>query len=290
MRGTVRHGHGHGLGLGRGPGPGRGPGLAEVAVAAHRLAVLLGTGVSPARALEHVRADLLEADPGFRVLRDVATATGSPFACGLRAYASALRVFAAAERDATVALSGPRATSRLVLVLPGVAVVFGALLGEDTIGVLLGTAVGWTCLGAGSGLMLAGWAWSRQLLRRAGDVDRLPGLMPELMATAMSGGVSVARARAIVESACERERLAGDWTPVDEAVRLGAAAGAPVAELLRAESEEARAAAIAEARARAERLSVTLMLPLGVCVLPAFVAVGVVPMMVAIVGSTIATI
>jgi len=265
------------------------PALGETATAAHRLAVLLGTGVPPARALEHVRGELLEGDAGFRALREVATAAGSPFAQALRAYAGVLRGLAAVERDARVALAGPRATSRLVLVLPLVAVVFGTLLGQDTLGVLLGTPLGWVCIALAAALTLAGRAWTGRLLRHAGEMDPHPGLGAELMATAMGGGVSVARARSIVEAACEREGVAVDWARVDAGVRLSEAAGAPVAELLRAEAEDARAEGVAAARERAERLAVTLMLPLGVCVLPAFVAVGVVPMMAAVIGSTLAS-
>jgi len=217
----------------------------------------------------------------------VSAAAGAPLAPTLRVYAELLRGFAAAERDRRIALAGPRATSRLVLVLPAVAVAFGALLGQDTLGVLFGTPIGWACLGIGSALGIAGWGWTRALVRRATGAEPSPGLGEELTAVAMSGGVSVPRARELVGIAFSRYRLAGDRTRADSALALAAAAGAPAGELLRAEAEECRRTTIADAKERAERLSVTLMLPLGVCVLPAFVVVGVLPLMVAVVGSTL---
>ncbi|MBH0110832.1 hypothetical protein I6E81_11695 [Salinibacterium sp. NG22] len=44
----------------------------------------------------------------------------------------------------------------------------------------------------------------------------------------------------------------------------------------------------AAARAGAAALSVRLMLPLGLCVLPAFMVLGVLPLMVAVISSTVA--
>ncbi len=220
----------------------------------------------------------------------VSVESGAPLAASLRNYATLLRGFAEAGRSARVALSGPKATSRLVLVMPVLGLVLGATLGQDMLGVLFGTPLGLACLLVGSGLMTAAWAWNRALLRRAAAGDRLPGLLAELVATAMSGGVSADRARTLVAAAAARYRIAADFTEVESAMRVATSAGAPVAELLRAEAEEARRTALAEAAERAERLSVSLMLPLGACVLPAFLALGVIPMMVGIVSSTIAAI
>jgi tight adherence protein B len=47
-------------------------------------------------------------------------------------------------------------------------------------------------------------------------------------------------------------------------------------------------AARTAARRTAERLGVRLMLPLGACVLPAFLLIGVVPILLGIVSSTLA--
>ena len=60
----------------------------------------------------------------------------------------------------------------------------------------------------------------------------------------------------------------------------------PGAPLLRSEAAEHRRDARAAAAMAAERLGVLLMLPLGACVLPAFLLVGVVPLFVALFSST----
>ena len=269
------------------PGPGPGPGAGAAQGAAGRLVQDLGRVQRPDRISRAVPSGVSAAWLGLATTWSVAAAAGAPLAATLRAHAELLRGFAVAERDTRIALAGPRTTSRLVLVLPVVAIAFGALLGQDTLGVLLGTPIGWACLVVGMVLGAAGWWWTRGLLRRAAASDPMPGLAEELTAVAMSGGSSVARARELVDRAFARYGLCADRSRSDAALELAAASGAPAGELLRAEAEERRRAAVADARERAERLSVSLMLPLGVCVLPAFVAVGVVPLMAAVIGSTL---
>jgi tight adherence protein B len=72
-----------------------------------------------------------------------------------------------------------------------------------------------------------------------------------------------------------------------EVLELAQRAGVPAAALLRAAAEDVRDDAAAAGLAAAERLSVRLVLPLGVCVLPAFVLVGVVPVVVGVLSSTV---
>jgi tight adherence protein B len=74
---------------------------------------------------------------------------------------------------------------------------------------------------------------------------------------------------------------------VDAVLALSQRAGVPAAELLRAEADEARADARADAQAAAARLGVRLMLPLGLCVLPSFMVLGVLPLIVSIVSATV---
>ena len=69
---------------------------------------------------------------------------------------------------------------------------------------------------------------------------------------------------------------------------LSARAGVPAAALLRAEADEARRDARAAAQKAAAVLGVRLMIPLGVCVLPAFMALGVAPLLIAVISSTVA--
>ena len=78
-----------------------------------------------------------------------------------------------------------------------------------------------------------------------------------------------------------------DTAALDEPLALSRAAGVPAAELLRSAADEARRDARASAQAAAARLGVMLMLPLGACILPAFFAVGVVPLLATVLTSTV---
>lgn len=68
---------------------------------------------------------------------------------------------------------------------------------------------------------------------------------------------------------------------VDAAASLGTAAGP----MLLAEAEAARGRTLAELERQAERLAVRVLLPLGVCILPAFIVLGVLPVLLAVMGS-----
>lgn len=280
--------------------------LDAIARVAQRLSVLLAAGVSPTSAWgyleqgthppigDDVVASLLAAADEQRAWRGIAAAwrvatdAGAPLAPSLAQFAVGLRSLADAQRDTEVALAGPVATSRLVMALPVVGVLFGMLLGFNTLGTLLTTPPGIACLVLGTVLLLVGARWNRRLVRRAQPTDVLPGLQLELLAIAVSGGGSLDRALASVSAAmleCGLPPLDG---AADATLALSARAGVPARSLLLAEADDARRQARAAAQAAAAVLAVRLMLPLGLCVLPAFMVLTVAPMVIAIVSSTVA--
>ncbi len=215
----------------------------------------------------------------------VATESGAPLAPSLRGLANSLRDLSETQREIEVALAGPAATAKFVTVLPIVGILFGLGLGFDTLGTLVGTVPGVMCLVFGVGLMLAARAWNRRLLHSATPKDPTPGLSLELLAIAVSGGASLDRARQAVADALDRCGL--DATGDEDGVlELSRRAGVPAGLLLRSEAEQTRRGARSDARRKAASLSVTLMIPLGVCVLPAFLLLGVAPLMIAVLSST----
>ena len=284
--------------------------LDDTARLCQRLAVLLAAGVSPSTAWsyldghEHRAADLpvslAEINPGLAAAWRVATTAGAPLAATLGSFAAGLRALADAQRETQVALAGPVATARLVLGLPIVGILFGTVLGFNTLGTLFTTVPGLICLATGVALLLVARRWNRRLVAAAQPTDLLPGLSLELMAIAVSGGGSLDRARASVEAALDEflpstranftssDAVEHELTRVDEVLALSGRAGVPAAALLRAEADEARRDARAAAQKAAAVLGVRLMIPLGVCVLPAFMALGVAPLLIAVISSTVA--
>ncbi|MHA7987361.1 type II secretion system F family protein [Rathayibacter sp. CAU 1779] len=234
------------------------------------------------------RTAVREAWGGFAAAVSVATDAGAPLADALRDLAGSLRDLGQAQRDRTTALAGPRATARTVLALPAVGILFGAGLGFDTLRVLFATPMGIGCLVVGAVLMLAAAAWNRALLRRATPKDSLPGMTPDLLAIAMSGGGSVASAKVRVGNACERFGLPStNDAAVESVLNLAERAGVGTVELLRAEAEQLRRDARGAAQMASAALAVRLMIPLAVCVLPAFMVLSVAPLVMSILSSTV---
>jgi tight adherence protein B len=220
----------------------------------------------------------------------VATVAGTPLAPSLRSVAIALRAWADAQREVQIALAGPVATARMVMGLPAVAVGFGILLGFDPLRTLFTTSLGLVFLSIGLVLIgVAAW-WNRRLVAQAQPEDINPGLLCELTAIGISGGSSASRARELVDGAlaeCRITVLPEDRAVVERIIELSARAGVPSAELLRAEAEELRRLARASAAKKAAVLSVRLMLPLGLCILPAFMVLGVAPLALSLMSSTV---
>jgi tight adherence protein B len=295
-----------------------------VASIVQRLAVLLSAGVAPPSAwgylvpddgaasgstlgvVAEAIANLVPADEailgavdaspdsaGWRGLAAawrVATDAGAPLAPTLADLAASLRDLAETGRQVRVALAAPIATARMVMALPAVGLLFGLALGFDTLGTLFGTPAGLVCLVVGVGLMLAARFWNRRLVRSAAPTVHSPGLALDLVAIAVSGGASTERALRAVEGACERSSipLEEDRLVVDGVLQLSRRAGVPAAALLRSEAGETRRRARSEGARRAATLSVTLMLPLGLCILPAFMLLGVAPLLISVISSTVA--
>ncbi len=216
----------------------------------------------------------------------VATTVGAPLAESLRGLAAALRDAQEAADEVRVALAEPAGTARLMAWLPLVAVGLGAALGFDTISVLVGHPLGLGCLAAGAALILAAHRWNAVLVRRASAGGGIPGHTAELLAIALSGGVSIERATAIVAAA---GGATGDTTGGEgdalAVLALSRSAGVPAVELLRASAAHSRHRARVEGRLRAARLSSRLLLPLGVCTLPAFLLLGVAPMLLSVMST-----
>ncbi|WP_235829315.1 type II secretion system F family protein [Gulosibacter macacae] len=241
--------------------------------------IVRGGGDAAAELREHPHASWRALGATWRL----AERTGAPLGPALRDLAAGFRDLGQSERDVSVALSGPASTSRLVTALPLIGVALGALLGFDTLGVLTGEPVGWLLVAIGVGLLVAGWWWSRTLVRRASKRPTTPGFGLDLVAMGMHGGGAADAIVSEVRSTLRAFRL--EPSGIERAspvLELATGAGVPAAELLRAEASLERTRARTDAARAAAKLGVTLMLPLGVCILPAFLALGVAPLLVAV--------
>ncbi len=130
----------------------------------------------------------------------------------------------------------------------------------------------------------------------------------DLLAAALLSGAAVPTALAVVAEALageDGERLGevaellgmgttphqawagagARWSVLARCLELAAASGAPTAALLRQAAQRERADRAQRRAAAAQRLGVWVLLPMGTCALPAFAALGVVPLVLSLASS-----
>jgi tight adherence protein B len=281
---------------------------ADAATSVQTLAVLLQAGAVPLVAWRHLadtgdphaaavvaRTDAgqpllaaIEAEGGAWVdlasAWEIATVVGAPLAEVLRMIAETLRDAASAADDVRIALAEPAGTARLLLWMPFAGLLLGFALGFDALGVIVGSPIGAACVVLGLLLVIAARFWTGRLLARACPDPGTPGMQAELVAVALSGGASVERALRLVEES--RSSHLGGIERIRTVLDLSRAAGVPAVELLRASAAQDRHASRIDGRLRAAKLSTRLLIPLGVCTLPAFLLLGVAPLLLSVLAST----
>lgn len=242
-------------------------------------------------------ADAIAAEPGqewklFAAAWNLAEGSGSPIGPVLDRMVVALRSIEALSERRSVLLAGPRATVRLVLALPPVALGLGWLLGFDPSPVLFspfGALL--TCVGVL--LLLVGAFWTRTLTSRVEEADHVAGLEYDLVWIALGAGRTHQEAVRIVVDSVDHFRA--HWVPFDAflaesglqtTLRRACAVGAPVRVTLLDAADTARLRSLAEMERAAERLGVRILMPLGVCVLPAFMVMGVLPVVISMLNGS----
>ena len=231
---------------------------------------------------------------------------GAPMADILDAIGDSIDDAQSVAEARRVASAGPLMSARVLAALPLVGIVSALALGASPWQFYTGATVGRICALLGVAAWVAGIASCRRILARARSVDEDtdPALACDLVAAGLAGGAAIPRVLDALAAACARESLA--WTA--HALRLGVpwdeaweetpewahplrdalesswtSGNAPETMLARSASWERRSR-LAEAKTRAEELSVRLVGPLGACFLPAFLALGIAPLLATLTG------
>ena len=286
------------------------PILDEWATRPTRWRAMLAGGNSPGEAAARVGAASIIVACRF------SSGLGAPLADVLDAIGDAIDDAQAVEEARRVASAGPLMSARVLAALPLVGVGAALALGASPWAFYTGGGPGSVCAAVGVAAWGAGIASCRRILERcrrseasgpptgSGAVSADGALACDLVASALACGASIPRALAALAEACSHEELA--WTA--RALRVGASWeeawedaptwARPLGEALEAswtcgtdpEGMLARSAAwerrtrLVEARTKAEELSVRLVGPLGVFFLPAFLALGIAPLLAHLMG------
>lgn len=189
------------------------------------------------------------------------------------------------------------------------------LLSASSAGLVVATYIGGTLgLGAGLGAALAVNRWLRRLPEPHGSAEARrrqfeQPLVTDLLAACLASGAGVQRSLNVVSGVAtsgvkgELDRVAGalaigaapveawalvlgtDLAPMAAVMGRSATTGAPASYLLQALAREQRAAWRSRSLSDARRLGVRVAGPLGLCFLPAFILVGVIPLVLSLVHS-----
>lgn len=215
------------------------------------------------------------------------------------------------------ALAAPRATGRILSWLPLLGLGLGVLMGSDPVGVLTGSILGALTGLLGLGLAFAGRRWTAALVHRAEvesaasngaeQTSNMPpvdtALVLELLAAQLRAGLAPLAALGTLAEAlnsrplhtvCQRLQMGSNWGSawsgsaagtfgeLRDALAPAYTGGAPSTALLLSLADAHRLNERRAAERAAGKLSVALVVPLGLCSLPAFICLGIVPILISL--------
>ena len=250
-----------------------------------------------ATALEHggrhaatVVSTCREESPQWRMVAAaicVADEAGAPMAQALWECAESLSEEAVTRRELLALAEGPRLTILVLSALPFVGLAVAQLLGVGALGLLVGTGFGRFLLVASTvAIALAVW-WMLRMVTSSAPRGWSSSLTRVLFSIAIRGGGSPEMATKRVVRVMETLNLGDPGQEIDGLAQMSRRVGIPVYRLAIEESRWVRRERRMEAADGAARLQVMILLPLGILVLPAFVALTVVPVAVSLLGSMV---
>ena len=215
------------------------------------------------------------------------------------------------------ALAAPRATGRILSWLPLLGLGLGVLMGSDPVGVLTGSILGALTGLLGLGLAFAGRRWTAALVHRAEvesaasngaeQISNMPpvdtALVLELLAAQLRAGLAPLAALGTLAEAlnsrplhtvCQRLQMGSNWGSawsgsaagtfgeLRDALAPAYTGGAPSTALLLSLADAHRLNERRAAERAAGKLSVALVVPLGLCSLPAFICLRIVPILISL--------
>ena len=215
------------------------------------------------------------------------------------------------------ALAAPRATGRILSWLPLLGLGLGVLMGSDPVSVLTGSILGALTGLLGLGLAFAGRRWTAALVHRAevesaasNGVEQASNVPPvdtalvlELLAAQLRAGLAPLAALGTLAEAlnsrplhtvCQRLQMGSGWGSawsgsaagtfgeLRDALAPAYTGGAPSTALLLSLADAHRLSERRAAERAAGKLSVALVVPLGLCSLPAFICLGIVPILISL--------
>ena len=208
----------------------------------------------------------------YAYLRAMTLASGGPPALAIARVRSVIDQQQTQLRAVELANASPRATVKLVIWLPIAALIIGQFTGLGSLSILLRSPIAIASVLVGAILLVLGNFWSNRLLRQARLIEFDRAIYLDAVSIALGGGLPIEQAEQIA-----RKDFASP-VEIEDVKALSISTGASLVQLLIEKADAIRADLNYKKSKQLERLSVKLMIPLGVSVLPAFALIAVVPM------------
>ena len=258
------------------------------------MAALIGAGL-PAQQAHQICEEEISRLPStdakqFELVWSLAQQLGGPVVLALNRI---IEVFERNDKNAKeveLAFAGPQSTSKLVMGLPVVALVLAQLTGMNPFGAIVGSLLGLLSVCLGAGLLVTGHYWTKRLLAKALPQSLDPGAYLDCVLIGLQAGLPLDRARETAEQnfkiVFSEEVSVQDVAALDEAAELSRTTGAALSQIILSTADRVREDLRFQISNRIARLSVKLMIPLGVAVLPAFILLSIVPIAISLLSNS----
>lgn len=237
--------------------------------ATSRLSSLISSGISTQKSIELVGEKNLPAE--LLELIQAARKFGSPLTRLLSEYQRFEADRQIFESEISKAQAVPIATRKLLLWLPALALFLGQISGLDPLAAL-GSPIGLMGFLIAGGLIYLGARWSAKLLRDSSVKPHHPGRDLIIFRMGLDAGLGLSAASGLLPGVKN----------LDEMVLLARNTGAPLRALVSSEVTALLLDQSTRAIGQAQKLSVSLLIPLSLTILPAFLILTLFPMIIGI--------
>lgn len=259
-----------------------------------RVAALISAGLPAQQAFQICEEDILRMPnvdaKQFELVWSLAQQLGGPVVLALNRI---IEVFERNDKNAKeveLAFAGPQSTSKLVMGLPVVALVLAQLTGMNPFGAIVGSLLGILSVCLGAGLLVTGHYWTKRLLAKALPQELDPGAYLDCVLIGLQAGLPLESAR---QTAAQKFKIVfsidiseQDIVALDVAAELSRTTGAALSLIILSGADRVREDLRFQISNRIARLSVKLMIPLGVAVLPAFILLSIVPIAISLLSNS----
>lgn len=207
-------------------------------------------------------------------LLEITNRAGGPIAKTIDRLAKVISARDQMLRDLDLAVAGPKASSRLVTALPALVFLGSGIAGIPIFRTLAKPSLVWASLLLGAIIYWLGNRWTNRLLRSAMPSKLDPGIELEALAIALQAGLPLSVAAELAEV-----------QELGELQALSLGNGIALADLVTERAENLRLEQFNSDRLKIQKTSVSILWPLGLTVLPAFILIAIIPVGAALVQS-----